>query len=208
MIRIGVLLYIFLQINVFAHTNTKCAQVMLTINNRADGTVEAIDYEGQRHAWTNRDIHDLKKIYKESEIDLTNLKGEKVLDAGCGGGAFVEYLSANHIDVKGIDLHLGERQFKNPIFTQGDMRNTHYKDGEFGIIFSTASLFLSPMSEQVKFKALTELKRILKIGGRIYLGDVWDLDEISGIISKIPGLKITKHYQGYLGEVCWIEKIK
>jgi ubiquinone/menaquinone biosynthesis C-methylase UbiE len=66
----------------------------------------------------------------------TYLVGEKILDAGCGGGAYVEFLSRKGLDVTGIDKHeqfleLAREQGRMGNYVQGDLTNLPFPDNTF-----------------------------------------------------------------------------
>jgi len=64
------------------------------------------------------------------------LTGKKILDAGCGGGAFVEFLSNKGFEVTGIDrfekfLQVAKQQNRPGTYLQGDLTNLPFQDKEF-----------------------------------------------------------------------------
>lgn len=64
------------------------------------------------------------------------LIGEKVLDAGCGGGAYVEFLASKGLDVTGIDkydefLQVAREKGKLGNYVQGDMINLPFSNKSF-----------------------------------------------------------------------------
>jgi 2-polyprenyl-3-methyl-5-hydroxy-6-metoxy-1,4-benzoquinol methylase len=64
------------------------------------------------------------------------LKGNKILDAGCGGGAYVEYLVQKGFEVTGIDkyeefLAIAKAHSQNGSFLKGDLTKLPFLDKEF-----------------------------------------------------------------------------
>lgn len=65
----------------------------------------------------------------------TYLTGNKILDAGCGGGAYVEFLSQKGLEVTGIDKHnqflrvAKERRIGS--YVQGDITKLNFLDKTF-----------------------------------------------------------------------------
>ena len=69
------------------------------------------------------------------------LVGREVLDAGCGGGAYVNFLSSKGLDVTGIDkfeMFIGKtrvRDYKGT-FTIGDLTDLPFRDKSFDVSYS------------------------------------------------------------------------
>jgi ubiquinone/menaquinone biosynthesis C-methylase UbiE len=64
------------------------------------------------------------------------LIGNKILDAGCGGGAYVEYLARKGLEVIGIDKHefflqVARNTVQNGSYLQGDLVNLPFPDKIF-----------------------------------------------------------------------------
>lgn len=65
-----------------------------------------------------------------------HLVGKKILDAGCGGGAYVEFLSQKGLEVTGIDkydqfLQLAREEGREGTYVQGDITNLPFPDKIF-----------------------------------------------------------------------------
>jgi len=106
--------------------------------------------------------------------------GESVLDIGCGTG--VDSLVAAHLvgptgKVVGLDLtaeminrarmHLSQVGLANVVFQVGEAESLPFEDNEFEVIISNGVLNLVVD----KVKALSEVFRVLKPGGRLLLAD-------------------------------------
>jgi len=92
----------------------------------------------------------------------TYLLGRKILDAGCGGGAYAEFLSKEGFKVTGVDkheqfLHLIQNTNPRGTYIQGDITELPLTDKEFDCIYCFDVL------EHVDDKAaIRELARITK----------------------------------------------
>lgn len=66
----------------------------------------------------------------------TYIVGKKILDAGCGGGAYVEFLSRKGIDATGVDkykqfLQLAREQGRMGTYVEADITNLPFSDNTF-----------------------------------------------------------------------------
>jgi len=101
---------------------------------------------------------------------LTNSKqGEKIIEFGCGTGAFTKYLTSYHLDITGIDISkdcvdYARRNIKDVNFIVGDVEETGFKNQSFDIIVASGVLHHFPDFSKV----VTEALRILKVGGRFF----------------------------------------
>ena len=62
------------------------------------------------HRWWDRDsefrpLHEINPLRLDWIEDLTPLKGQRVLDVGCGGGILADSMARKGATVLGIDLH-------------------------------------------------------------------------------------------------------
>jgi SAM-dependent methyltransferase len=92
----------------------------------------------------------------------THLVGREVLDAGCGGGAYVEYLAERGLTVTGIDLHgcfldLARREARRGHYVQGSLAELPFPDRRFD------STYCFDVLEHVDDeRALRELARVTR----------------------------------------------
>ena len=99
---------------------------------------------------------------------------ENVLDAGCGMGQWSIALSQLNKQVQGIDIHTGRLLFAKSLLDKLNINNLSYcyspleklpyKNETFDGIFCYGVFMFSEMKS-----SLSELKRVLKPGGRIYI---------------------------------------
>ncbi|MDP4039665.1 MAG: methyltransferase domain-containing protein [Candidatus Pacearchaeota archaeon] len=118
---------------------------------------------------THFDINEIKNI---ADFFIQNLKGQKILDIGCGPGRDAKYFSEHDLEVTGIDLtsnfvKMASRNVPNAKFMQMDMRNPDFPENTFDGLWACASFLYVP-KEDAK-NTLLGFRKILKTAGIIYL---------------------------------------
>ena len=107
---------------------------------------------------------------EKTGFTLQELRGKRILDAGCGMGRFAEIALEAGAEVHAVDLsaaveaaraNLGGRG--NISFYQGDILNLPFVPGTFDYIYSIGVLHHTP-STKLAFQSLVPL---LRPGGRI-----------------------------------------
>jgi ubiquinone/menaquinone biosynthesis C-methylase UbiE len=107
--------------------------------------------------------------------------GEKILECGCGAGAFLASLLKKFPELKvtGLDysqpiLAAAKRNVKGD-FYHGDMTDLSiFSDGQFEKTISYSTFhYLS--SEGAAARAVREMVRVTRAGGSVFIGDVSDL---------------------------------
>lgn len=110
-------------------------------------------------------------------------KNDSILECGCGAGAFLASLTRLHsgLEITGVDysesLLTIARQHLKGQFHFGDMTHMAFLSDntfEHTLSFSTFH-YLS--SEEAAGKAVSEMVRVTKPGGKIYLGEVSDKEK-------------------------------
>lgn len=92
----------------------------------------------------------------------TFLVGSAILDAGCGGGAYVEYLSGKGLDVMGCDkypefLELAKANDRPDRYVEADILNLKFTENQFDSTYCFD--VLEHVDDQV---AIQELARVTK----------------------------------------------
>lgn len=103
------------------------------------------------------------------------LPGKKVLDAGCGAGRDVAYLSEDGLDVIGIDISEGileeaKKRYPKLKFKPMDFYNMKFKDKSFDGIWCMAGLIHTDRNDIPK--VLKEFSRVLNENGILYIAVV------------------------------------
>jgi SAM-dependent methyltransferase len=107
------------------------------------------------------------------------LRGKRVLEAGCGSGRFLEVLANAGADVFGVDMsaavHVSRDNVPKATVVQADLTKLPFQEGTFDFIYSFGVLMCTPDTEE-SFRSLLPY---LKPGGRIciwvygYRGPKW-----------------------------------
>ena len=103
--------------------------------------------------------------------------GERVLDVGCGTGAFEERIVATGVDneIVGVDLStemLAQARAKHAshpqiMFRQADVHALPFDTGRFDVVVSASTFHYFDNPE----RALAEMARVLRPGGRLVILD-------------------------------------
>ncbi|GAB7016308.1 hypothetical protein JCM10550A_16760 [Methanogenium cariaci] len=100
-----------------------------------------------------------------------DVRGKRILDAGCGKGRFSDLLLKAGAEVVGIDfsdeLLQATRNINGGFFTQGSLTRLPFKDNSFDYVFSIEVLEHIPDTEI----AISELIRVLRTNGKILIID-------------------------------------
>ncbi len=123
-------------------------------------------------------------MYQEILDRAGSIKGNHILDLGCGNGNVIELLkSRREADYYGLDLsekmiEEAEKRFQGQVhLAVGDAEGLPYENNTFDLIICNASFHHYTHPE----KAVEEIKRVLKPGGTLILGD-----------PTLPGRLLTK----------------
>lgn len=128
----------------------------------------------QDYMWDSRAIEDEVSACPKRRITDHFLKylpkGEPILEAGCGLGAWVVYLSDRGYDISGVDHDekvIERLKGWRPSLkvASGDIRRLPYDDGHFGALIS---LGVVEHFEEGCDEAMKEAHRVLRPGGLIF----------------------------------------
>ncbi len=116
---------------------------------------------------------------------LTNLSpgpGDAVLDLCCGNGAITHFLAERSDTVLGVDFaddllrHVDRVRYPNIALQRNDIRDCVFEENSFDRILLYAGLQYLSQGETVTL--MRDLRRWLRPGGRVLLGDVPDADRM------------------------------
>ena len=102
-------------------------------------------------------------------------RGMNILDVGCGTGTHLELYQRYKCNLYGLDLSPSmlevarERLGDTAQLDLGDATNMPYEDDKFDLVISM--LLLHEISPETRSAVLNEVKRVLKVNGRILLID-------------------------------------
>jgi ubiquinone/menaquinone biosynthesis C-methylase UbiE len=143
---------------------------------KLDYNLIAPEFSSKRSSLSN-DIKYLQKF----------LRGNKVLDLGCGNGRLCE-LFEEEVDYLGVDtseelLKIARQKYPNCEFQKSEFSKLLFPDDQFDSIFCL-SVFHHIPSRQFRLDFLQEIHRVLKKDGRLIL-TVWNLLEQKEIRRQI-----------------------
>jgi len=157
-----------------ARTSTSAPPEKIDAMRQQWSQLEIPDSLGAAKAYVEK-MHEWPLDYYEARVDALGLKGERLLDAGCGTGTWA-FAFARHFDeVHGVDRNapridaanwLNEQfQLNNVHFTVGDALDLDFPDDHFDTIFCYGVVIsYIPLSV-----ALREFHRVLRPGGKMYI---------------------------------------
>lgn len=122
-----------------------------------------------------------EEIFKrKTDFDLNELKGDLVLDVGCGTGRFMEIGLKHGAEVVGIDLsfavdvaqeNIGKN--KNAHIVQADIFNLPFKNESFDKVFSIGVLHHTPSTKDAFLNITSFLKKGGEIAVWVYSDEGW-----------------------------------
>jgi arsenite methyltransferase len=163
--------------------------------------------------WSSRTA---KLALRDTLLDSLALKGEeKVLDAGCGLGLMLigaakrlktgkatgvdvwdpAVLSGNSSDAAKANAKL-EGVADKVRFETGDLRNLTYPEKSYDVAVSALAIHNLGERED-RDKAVRELWRVLKPGGRLLILDVVHVGEYASVLRE-AGAEVTESSHGFL----------
>lgn len=162
-------------------------------------------------------------------VDSLELRGdEKVLDMGCGSGMFLIACAKKLPQGKalGIDIWSATDQSDNSIerthnnveaegvtesveLQTADMRSVPADDNSYDVVVSSLAMH-NIAGEQEREKALSEVVRVLKRGGRFVITDVFYGEQYQDFFSKHGMISVAepKNYYSYCPPLTIIRGVK
>ncbi len=129
----------------------------------------------QRMFW-NEYYRQHKNIWRKVNYFEENFEGKSVLELGCGNGkslaGILEKKPARLVglDFSEIALRVAKERFPTGIeLVHGECQELPFKKEEFDYII--ANHVIGAMKEQEREKSISEIKRVLKNGGKLILSD-------------------------------------
>lgn len=123
---------------------------------------------------TSHDGKFVKCMYDEILERVVAINPETVLDLGCGNGNVLEkIMETSNAKLFGLDLSLkmiesARKKLADTVELKvGDAEKLPYTENQFDVVICNASFHHYPNPERV----LSEIKRVLKRGGILVLGD-------------------------------------
>ncbi len=118
------------------------------------------------------DARGYERLVSEFKALVKPLKGQNLLDVGCGTGAFAEQLKHLGLSITGIDLSFNSVSMAcaaSPLYSWalGDAERLPFKNGAFDIVSFSGIFHHLPSLERVFAEGL----RVLKPGGRVFAYD-------------------------------------
>jgi SAM-dependent methyltransferase len=129
------------------------------------------DYNSDK-VWDADDTAMLSRFLKETNEDISSIKGKLIFDAGCGNGKLNRLIAEQGGVILGMDFSQSiERAFElntnpNALFIQGDVQFPPIQFNAFDIVHCSGVLICTNNTE-LSFSCLTPL---VKIGGKL---SVW-----------------------------------
>jgi ubiquinone/menaquinone biosynthesis C-methylase UbiE len=130
---------------------------------------------GSRDAFENKDKIDINTIQISPwYLREKDVKGKKMLEAGCGGGHLYTELSLLGADIVGLDQtpnslehirKLFEEYEVKPKLVNGNIEEIPFKENTFDIVTSMGVIHHTPRTQ----KALNNLARVTKKGGTVHI---------------------------------------
>ena len=139
-----------------------------------------------------------KRIFEEMSI-VTEKKTKKLLDVGCGTGAFSIRLARMGFDVTGIDISpamialaktVSRKEGLKIDWRVGDLVNTPFLNETFDIIFSGGAIHHLPDDLDL---CACEFHRLLRREGKIYMFEPYVLSLHSLIFYRLCWWETTKN---------------
>jgi SAM-dependent methyltransferase len=128
----------------------------------------SFDYERDR-TWGSTPEQHFARFLADIGLSVEELRGLRVLDAGCGTGVLTGQIAAAGVETVGLDISSSVERarevFPKATFVRGDVSAPPADIGQFDVIYSGGVLHHTPDTRQ----SLEALLPLLRPGGRIYI---------------------------------------
>jgi 2-polyprenyl-3-methyl-5-hydroxy-6-metoxy-1,4-benzoquinol methylase len=134
------------------------------------------DYEEEDRTWGQTLEFRVQDFLRMVELRPDELKGKRVLDAGCGNGLLSDAITRFGCDVLAADISTSvvsvHRRFRtNPRLTvvQADLMVPPFRPGAFDLVFCAGVLIVTPDSRTT----FREVAKAVAPGGRLFVWLYW-----------------------------------
>lgn len=142
---------------------------------RSEADLRKVYADSFGHQWTTynwlRDADDFE-FYQITDLQPADLRGQVVLDAGCGGGRLARVVAPHCRELVGLDYSIAVdkaaelcRAHPHAHFLQCDVNHHPLKAGQFDFVYSHGVLHHTPNT----FRAFAQLPPLVKPGGLLYV---------------------------------------
>jgi SAM-dependent methyltransferase len=132
------------------------------------GAAQGVLWSARAQDWATYQEPQHHEIYTSVLVHVPKVAGQRILDVGCGSGAFIRRAAKHGATVSGLDAATGlvtiaRRRVPSADLRVGDLESLPYDDATFDIVtgFDAFSYAADPVA------ALTEAHRVLKPRGLV-----------------------------------------
>jgi len=138
-------------------------------NDLVSKTIETYDAFAERYSSNHYNTSEMQDALN---VFVQHLKGDYILDVGCGHGRDAKYFTDHKLKVTGIDLSqrfldIASKKVPGAKFIRMDIRDIDFPDNTFDGLWVSASFLHIPKSDAKS--TLIKMVRILKPQGLIYI---------------------------------------
>jgi SAM-dependent methyltransferase len=132
------------------------------------GAIQGHLWSARSMDWANHQEPQLHEVYTAVLASVPQLAGQRVLDVGCGSGAFLRRAAKHGATVSGLDAAAGlvaitRKRLPDADVRVGELEELPFGRGAFDIVTGINSF--PDASDPVA--ALAEARRVLRSGGRV-----------------------------------------